>query len=169
MVVACFLGLLAGSAMAAESGSYPKAEFFGGYQYTRLEGGVNANGFDISGAGNFNNYFGVVADLGSSFTTQGGISFHNYTYTFGPQLSLRANKAYTPFVHALVGGDHATASFAGASGSGNGMAVFAGGGVDININRYMAFRGSADWMMLRSNGSSSSKNFRMPIGVVFKF
>jgi hypothetical protein len=24
-------------------------------------------------------------------------------------------------------------------------------------------------MMLRSNGSTSSKNFRMPIGVVFKF
>jgi hypothetical protein len=45
----------------------------------------------------------------------------------------------------------------------------AGGGVDINFNRYMAFRASGDWMMLRSNGSTSSKNFRMPIGVVFKF
>ena len=45
------------------------------------------------------------------FTTQGGVSIHNYTYTFGPQLSLRANKAYTPFVHVLIGGDHASASF----------------------------------------------------------
>jgi hypothetical protein len=33
----------------------------------------------------------------------------------------------------------------------------------------MAFRGGADWMMLHSNGSTSSKNFRMPIGIVFKF
>jgi hypothetical protein len=169
MVVACFLGLLAGSAMAAESESYPKAEFFGGYQYTRLEGGVNANGFDISGAGNFNNYFGIAADFGASYKTESGVKFNNYTYTFGPQLSLRANKAYTPFVHALIGGDRATASFGGVSASGNGMAVLAGGGVDININQYMAFRGSADWMLLHSNGSSSSKNFRMPIGIVFKF
>lgn len=169
MVVACFLGLLAASAMAAESGSYPKAEVFGGYQYTRLEGGVNANGFNFGGTGNFNQNFGITADFGSSFTTQSGVSFHNYTYTFGPQLALRANKAYTPFIHALIGGDHATASFAGASGSGNGMAFLAGGGVDININQFLAFRGSADWMMLHSNGSTSSKNFRMPIGLVVRF
>jgi Outer membrane protein beta-barrel domain len=169
MVVACFLGLFAASAMAAESGSYPKAEFFGGYQYSHLEGGVNANGFDLAVNGNFNNYFGVAADLGSSFTTQSGVSVHNYTYTFGPQLSLRANKGYTPFVHALIGGDHASASAGGISVTGNGMAVFAGGGVDININQYMAFRGSADWMMLHNSGNTSSKNFRMPIGIVFKF
>jgi hypothetical protein len=167
-----YVGLLVGlftiSAVAAES-DHPKAEFFGGYQYTRLEGGVNANGFDLGVTGNLNNYFGITADFGSSYTTQSGVSFHNYTYTFGPQLSLRAHKAYTPFVHALVGGDHGSASFAGVSGSGNGMAFLAGGGVDINFNQYMAFRGSADWMMIHGNGSTSSKNFRMPIGIVFKF
>jgi hypothetical protein len=155
--------------MAAESGSYPKAEVFGGYQYSHLEGGFNANGFNFGATGNFNQSFGITADFGSSFNTQSGVSYHNYTYTFGPQLSLRANKAYTPFVHALIGGDHATASFAGVSGSGNGMAVLAGGGVDININQFLAFRGSADWMMLHSNGNTSSKNFRMPIGLVVKF
>lgn len=169
MVVACFLGLFAASAMAAESGNYPKAEFFGGYQYSHLDGGFNASGFSFAGTGNFNENFGITADFGSSFTSQSGVSYHNYTYTFGPQLSLRANKGYTPFVHALIGGDHATASFAGVTGSGNGMALLAGGGVDININQYMAFRGSADWMMLHSNGTTSSKNFRMPIGIVFKF
>ena len=169
MVVACFLGLFAASAMAAESGSYPKAEFFGGYQYSHLDGGFNANGFSFAGTGNFNSNFGITGDFGSSFTSQAGVSYHNYTYTFGPQLSLRANKGYTPFVHALIGGDHATASFAGVTGSGNGMALLAGGGVDININHFMAFRASGDWMMLHSNGTTSSKNFRMPIGIVFKF
>jgi len=168
LAVVVLVGLFSLSAWAGES-DHPKAEFFGGYQYTRLEGGVNANGFDISVAKNFSSSFGIAADFGSSFKTQDGVSFKNYTYAFGPQLSLRANKAYTPWVHALIGGDHASASFAGASGSGNGMAVFAGGGVDININQYMSFRGSGDWMMLHSNGSTSSKNFRMPIGIVFKF
>jgi hypothetical protein len=164
-----FVGLLVGlftlSAVAAES-DHPKAELFGGYQYTRLEGGVNANGFNLGATANFNNYFGITADLGSSFTTQSGINVNNYTYTFGPQLALHAHKAYTPFVHALIGGDRASAS---GFGSTNGMAFLAGGGVDFNFNRYMAFRASGDWMMLHSNGITSSKNFRMPIGVVIKF
>ncbi len=167
-LVGLLIGLFSVSVFAAES-DHPKAEFFGGYQYNRLEGGVNANGFDFSVAGNFNSSFGIVADFGASYISQSGASVNNYTYTFGPQLSLRANKAYTPFVHALIGGDHASASIAGFSGSGNGMAVFAGGGVDININQYMAFRGGADWMMIHGNGATSSKNFRMPIGIVFKF
>jgi len=47
--------------------------------------------------------------------------------------------------------------------------MLAGGGADFNFSQHMAFRGGADWMMLHSNGSTSSKNFRMPIGVVFKF
>ena len=167
-----FVGLIVGlfslSALAAES-DHPKAEFYGGYQYTRLQGGVNANGFDFGATGNFSDSFGITADFGSTFKTQGGVSFNNYTYTFGPQLALRANKGYTPFVHLLIGGDHASASFAGVSGSGNGMALLAGGGVDFNMNRYMAFRGSADWMMFHNSSGTSSKNFRMPIGIVFKF
>ena len=91
LVIGILLGLCSLAAMAAEA-DYPKGEFFGGYQYSHLEGGVNANGFDFALNGNFNNYFGITADLGSSFTTQSGVSIHNYTYTFGPQLSLRANR-----------------------------------------------------------------------------
>ena len=92
IVVACMLGLLGASAMAAEPENNPKVEFFGGYQYSHLSGGVNANGFDLSGTGFFDDHFGISGDLGSAFTTQSGISVHNYTYTFGPELALRANK-----------------------------------------------------------------------------
>ena len=166
--VGLIVGLSSLAALAAES-DHPKAEFYGGYQYSHLEGGVNANGFNFGAIGNINRAFGITADLGSSFATQSGVSVHNYTYTFGPQLALRMNRAYTPFVHTLIGGYHASASFAGASGTGNGMALMAGGGVDINYNRYMAFRFAADWMLFAGNGNTSSKNFRMPIGVVFKF
>lgn len=170
IVAACFVALLAASAMAADnSNGYPKAEIFGGYQYSHLEGGITANGFDFAATGNFNNYFGITADLGSSYTTQSGVSLHNYTYTFGPQLALRANKAYTPFVHVLLGGDHASASVAGATGTGNGFALLAGGGADFNFNKWMSIRGGADWMNFRSNGTSSSKNVRMLVGVVIKY
>lgn len=168
-VVACLLGLFAISAMAAESDNYPKAEFFGGYQYSHLEGGLNANGFDLSATGNFNNFFGITADLGSSFTTVGGISIHNYTYTFGPQIALRANKGYTPFVHALIGGDRASGSFGGASASTNGFAMLAGGGADFNVNKYLAFRGAADWMMVHNSGTTSGKNMRLLMGLVVRY
>ena len=166
--VVLIVGLFSLAALAAES-DHPKAEFYGGYQYSHLEGGFNANGFNFGATGNINRAFGITADFGSSFSTQNGVSFHNYTYTFGPQLALRDRRAYTPFVHALIGGDHATASFARATGTGNGMALLAGGGVDINYNRYTAFRFAADWMLFAGTGSTSSKNFRLPIGVVFKF
>jgi hypothetical protein len=173
IVVACFIGLLAASAMAAESGNnYPKAEFFGGYQYSHssVSGtGINANGFDFALNGNFNNYFGITADFGAGYTTQSGVSIHNYTYAFGPQLSLRANKAYTPFVHALIGGNTLSAGYGGSTASGSGWAMLMGGGADFNFSQHIAFRGGADWFMLRNNGLNMNKNVRMVTGVVFRY
>lgn len=168
IAVGCFFALFSLSAMAAD---YPKAEVFGGYQYTRLEGGVNANGFNFAVNGNFNEWFGITADIGAAYKSESGVNFSNYTYTFGPVLSLRANKAFTPFVHALIGGDHASV---GASGSGsvtgNGLALMAGGGVDLNFSEHLAFRAAqADWMLVHSSGSTSSKNARISTGIVFKF
>lgn len=167
LLIGCFIGLCAMSAAAAD---YPKAELFGGYQYTHLEGGVNANGWNFAVTGNFSDSFGITADLASAYTSKGGVNFSNYTYTFGPVLALRADKRYTPFVHALIGGDHATASVPGVSASGNAFALMAGGGVDFNFNRYLAFRmPQADWMLVHGNGNTSGKNLRISFGVVVKF
>ena len=85
-------------------------------------------------------------------------------------LALRAHKAYTPFVHALIGGDHASASLSGFGGaSSNGFALLAGGGVDAKFADHLAFRvAQADWMLVHGSGSTSSKNVRISTGVVFK-
>ena len=171
-LVGLIVGLFSLSAFAGET-DHPKAEFYGGYQYTRvsIEGtGINFNGFNFGATGNLNNYFGITGDFGASFKSENGASLHNYTYTFGPQLALRAHKAYTPFVHALIGGDRMTFGLTGVgSGSGNGWAMLAGGGVDVNMNQYAAIRVGADWMMLHGSGETFNKNFRMPVGIVFKF
>lgn len=171
IALACFLAVLSVSALAVDTSTgFPRAEVFGGYQYTHLEGGGSANGFNFAANGNFNDWFGVAFDLGSAYQSVGGVSANNYTYTFGPVLSLRANKAYTPFVHALIGGDHASASFSGFSAGANGFALLAGGGVDGNVNRNLAIRVvQADWMLLHGDGGTSSKNVRLSFGVVFKF
>jgi len=170
IAVACFMVVCALSALAAESGGYPKTEVFGGYQYSHLEGGYNANGWDIAVNGNFNEWLGITADLGSAYKSENGVSVNNYTYTFGPVMSLRAHKAYTPFVHALIGGDHASASVPGFGTSANGFALMAGGGVDANINRFFSFRvAQADWMLVHGSGGTSGKNLRIITGLVVKF
>lgn len=163
-------GILALMSLPALAADYPKAEIFGGYQYTHLEGTGSANGFNFSVTGNFNDYFGIAFDFGSAYQTVSGINLNNYTYTFGPVLALRTKKNYTPFVHALIGGDHGGASAGGASASGNGFALLAGGGVDANFNRALAFRVvQADWMLVHGNGGTSSKNARISTGIVVKF
>jgi opacity protein-like surface antigen len=104
----------------------PKVEVFGGYSFLRPEGGGNLNGWQVSVAGNINDWFGVVAELSghygsrhsrsiSSFPGFPGLpdppifnartdsesSFH--TFLFGPRFSYRKNARVTPFAHALVG------------------------------------------------------------------
>lgn len=164
------LGILALLALPAMAADYPKAEVFGGYQYTRLEGGLNANGFNFAVTGNFSDWFGITGDIGAGYKTQDGVSFNNYTYTFGPVISLRANKGWTPFAHALIGGDHASAGIGGVSASSNGYAIMAGGGLDLNFSPRLAFRAvQADWLLLHNDGGTSSKNARISTGVVLKF
>jgi hypothetical protein len=162
------LMLLSLTAVAAD---YPKAEVFGGYQYTRLEGGVNANGWNVAVTGNLNNWFGVTGDFSGAYASVDSVDLKNYTYTFGPVVSLRANRAFTPFAHALVGGLHTTASVSGlGEGSTSGLAVLAGGGVDVNVNPHLSVRAvQVDWFLAHVDGSTSSKNARISFGVVFKF
>jgi hypothetical protein len=155
IAMGCFVGLFALSAMAAD---YPKAEIFGGYQYTHLEGGFNASGWNFAINGNFGDSVGITADFSSAYYA--GAS--NYTYTFGPVLTLRTKKAYTPFVHALIGGDHASGF--------NGFALLAGGGVDANLNRQFAYRvAQVDWFLVHGGGATSSKNLRISTGIVVRF
>jgi hypothetical protein len=167
IAAACFLTLFSLSAMAAD---YPKAEIFGGYQYTHLEGSGSFNGFNFAVNGNLNDWLGIAVDIGTAYKTQGGVSYSNYTYTFGPVLSLRANKSYTPFVHALIGGDHGSGSAGLINVSGNGFALLAGGGVDLNFGQHLAFRAAqADWMRVHGSGGTSGKNLRISSGIVLRF
>ena len=45
---ALLFGTFSLAGFAQENEAAPKAEFFGGYQYTRFDGGVNANGWDTT-------------------------------------------------------------------------------------------------------------------------
>lgn len=167
---ALFLAMFSLAAFGQEAGSAPKAEIFGGYQYTRFDGGLNANGWDTALTGNLNRWFGVAADFSGAYKSQNGVSFDNYTYTFGPVISWRHNQAFTPFTHFLAGGVRSSSSFSGLSASSNGFAMMFGGGVDINASRRFAFRAiQFDWLSLHSNGTSDNNNMRISTGLLLRY
>jgi len=168
-VLVAFVFLAARSGFAAD---YPQAEVFGGFQYSHLQLGkeLDGPGFNLAFNGNLSRYFGITADFGSSYGNLERIGISNYTYTFGPVFSLRAHRRYTPFVHVLVGGEHASASYLQFNRSINGLALIAGGGVDANINHRLALRvAQADWIWIHGNGANSGKNVRISTGLVLRF
>jgi len=170
-LVALLLSTFSLAASAQEMGrTAPKAEIFGGYQYTRFDGGTNANGWGTAATANFNNWFGVAADFGGAYKSQNGVSFSNYTYTFGPVVSWRHNPAFTPFAHFLAGGSRASASVGSASASDSGFAMMFGGGVDVRATQRFAVRAlQLDWLSLHSNGASDNNNMRISTGLLFRY
>ena len=164
------LGLLSFPLMAED---YPKAEIFGGYQYLHLGGSgtdVNANGWNASLTGNFNKVFGVTGDFSGSYKTIGGVSGKIYSYTGGPVVNLNHEGTVNPFVHALFGGAHISASFAGASAAENGFTMMFGGGADVKVSQPLAIRlFQVDWVYYRFSGQSESHNVRLSTGVVLRF
>ena len=165
---ALMFGMFSVAAFAQENA--PKAEFFGGYQYTRFDGGLNANGWDTALTGNLNRWLGVTGDFSGAYKTQNGVSFDNYTYTFGPVVSLRHNEIFTPFAHFLAGGFHASAGFSGLSASANGFAMMFGGGVDVNATQHLGVRAlQFDWLSMRANGTSDNNNMRISTGLLVRF
>ena len=165
---ALLFGMFSIAAVAQERA--PRAEFFGGYQYTRFDGGLNANGWDTTVTGNLNRWFGAAADFSGAYKSQNGVSFSNYTYTFGPVVSLRRNETFTPFAHFLAGGFHSSAAAGSLSASGGGFAMMLGGGVDVKVTPRVALRAiQFDWLSLHSNGQSDNNYARISTGLLFRY
>lgn len=148
----------------------PRVELFGGYQFSHIPG-YNANGWNASSAFNLNDWFGVAADFSGAYTTVSGVDVKNHTFMFGPVFSYRKHDTFTPFVHALFGGDRLSASLSGVgSDATNGFAMALGGGTDVKISRNFAVRVfQADWVYLRFSGVGESKNARVSTGIVLRF
>ena len=157
MALALLMGLLLFVGMAQAE---PRAEVFGGYQFTHLDPSTNDSGWNAALTGNFNQWLGVTADFSGAY--QSGFKFH--TYTFGPVVSAHLPIA-KPFVHALFGG--ATASGGGTSSTGFDMML--GGGLDVGHGSLAWRVVQADWMITRFSGFTDKKNSRVSTGIVLRF
>jgi len=148
----------------------PKADVAAGYSHLEILKGytISMDGASGSVAFNVNNWFGVAGDFGV-YHGYPGESLTGETYTFGPRFSYRKLPRLVPFVHALFGGSHFSASSGGITGGGNEFAFGLGGGADVNLrrNRKFAVRPQFEYFGIRSSGSTTD-SLRISIGLVYR-
>lgn len=111
-----------------------------------------------------------------SFAVNTDTSVH--TFLAGPRFSYRKKERITPFAHALFGVSrrHAETEVivdgAGRTffeGNNTSFAAALGGGLDVELSKYIALRVvQAEYMLTRSFGSNGN-NARVSTGIVFRF
>ena len=173
----------------------PSAPYSKGHSLNGGGGELNLNlneflgiKMDLQGYGSNLTEFNIAPNptfpLGASGNVQGNL----FTYLFGPQIKVRAHR-FQPYAHLLFGGAHTnvygnafhticqpivggcTLSKAPAEDA---FAMDFGGGVDIPINKYFAFRpAQVDYLLTRFHnpftGDNNQNNFRYSAGIVLSF
>jgi len=130
-------------------GRAPLIELYGGYAFTRLDGGAgtgtNLNGVMGSFGWNVKPWLQIVADTSYSTMTVGTTKNILYGNHFGPRYFHRSRNRWgaTPFVEGLIGGSRADTTVSGTGGyttSQNCLSYKIGGGVDIHPSRRLDVR-----------------------------
>jgi opacity protein-like surface antigen len=160
-----FLGL---TAQAQET---PAWEISGGYSYLRsnLQGtsfGLNGGYGSISQ--NLNNWFGGRLEINAFGGTIAGNNVSAQTFTYGPTFSYRRLEKITPFGEFALGAVHGSSNYLGISASAWKFALTSGGGIDYNINKRVAIRLKADYLLTTFLGLRQD-NVSASAGLVFRF
>jgi outer membrane protein OmpA-like peptidoglycan-associated protein len=192
VVVLCVIGTFA----AAQDQPTPKWELYAGYSFFDpatdvhglLPGGLlpvssriesNPHGVGGSVTYNFNRWFGLTADgSGHWGSGENGVSSRIddaafYSASMGPELTFRT-RHFSPFVEALVGWHSLDSDLFQSS---NGFGFMAGGGVDLNLTRRLAWRViRGDFVFSNHQYGPSSivpatdvRGVRLQSGLVFMF
>lgn len=165
----------------------PKFEVAGLYQYVNFNPSSFPNFNNHGGTGEFaynaNKWFGLVAQAGwyhfnrevlGTTQTPEKISGSFESYLFGPRLNLRRFDHFVPFAEILFGGAHGGSQLTG-DASQSAFALAAGGGLDIVLTKYLAWRFfEADYLMTNFTGTLLSPdgrehNFRIGTGAVLRW
>ena len=160
-----------------------KSGVFVGYTYVNIDTNnlstrQNANGWEVSPHVSVNKWLALEFDVNGYYKTYsiplGGsygtlnVPVRDYSYLAGPRFSFRPL-----FVHALLGGDHLSASVSTLSASQDSLAGAFGGGVEWPLSRHLAVRASSDYVFTRHNilggPSVTQNNIRVSAGIVFTF
>jgi hypothetical protein len=156
----------------------PLIELYGGYAFTRLDGGggagSNLNGALGSFAWNFKPWLQIVADTSYSFMTTGNTKNVIYGNHYGPRYFYRRPNRWgiTPFVEGLVGGSRADTTISGVGGyslSANCISFKVGGGLDIHPSRRWEIRLiDVDYYRTTFGTGAYQNNYWASAGVVLR-
>jgi outer membrane protein OmpA-like peptidoglycan-associated protein len=157
----------------------PRYEIAGMYHYINFSPGNPFSDFSNHGAAasfsyNASRWLGLAAEVGDYGYQRNGAYGSLYSFLFGPRLNWRRFDYFVPFAEFLVGGARSGIEMTG-TGNQSSFAVATGGGVDMVINKYLAWRvAQLDYFMTNFSGSALGGNarqdsFRAGTGVVLRF
>lgn len=167
------LAILTLGSLFATAQSASKFDVFGGYSYfngstSGTTGRYSLNGWNAQGTYNLNHWLGATADFGGYYGSPFSLSTNDYSFLFGPTVSLRTPR-FTPYVHALFGVDRAHQSLLGGSVTDSAFAMAVGGGLDVPVKGRLSVRAAqVDWLRT-DHFSTSQNNLRVSTGLVFRF
>jgi peptidoglycan-associated lipoprotein len=187
---ACLL-LLLWPAVAAVAQQYGPVEVAFGYTFMHTNappsgcGCFSMNGGFGSVAWQLKPTFALVGEIGATHASDINPAKNDLTLTtflFGPRFSARRKLSagevprlhgLTPYAQLLFGGAHASGALSGTtSGSSNGFAFAAGGGVDLGLSHKLAWRVfQTEYLLTRiPNGvNDHENNFRLSSGLLIHF
>lgn len=164
----------------------PSTELFIGYSFNvQGRGNVALHGWQLAGAGRFNEWSSLVVDLTGHYTAPAEGSFDGiplradiaiYSFRVGPRFDLLRTNRFGVFAQGLLGGNYLLAVVRSqinpndsADLKSRGFAALVGTGLDFHLNQRVSVRVlQADFNMLRilHNGSYGP---RFASGLVVKF
>jgi hypothetical protein len=173
MVIAC----AASFSFAQGSDDYHPYDIYVGYSHNWFDFGNSVEGFNgVEGAvkGNVSRYIGLKADYAFHFKSfdEGLASVDGSLHTLVGGAELKDNSTETklkPFAQLMGGFTHlrVSSSFTGTD-TNTGLALVAGGGLDVRINRRVDIRVvQVDYVPTRLGGGWQH-NLRVGAGIVFR-
>lgn len=151
----------------------------------------NLNGWNFGLQEDITKWFGVVVDVGGGFgtnninagtvgavTTDVRTKLRLYTFTGGPQFTLRHSSKFQPFARILIGGAWASSSinvlannvpqFAEVKTKDDGFAYGGGGGADFFFSKKAGLRVAVD-LIRTPFAQDTQNNIRATAGLVCRF
>jgi outer membrane protein with beta-barrel domain len=156
---------------SAQAQDTPSWELSGGYSNLWVHFGgtsFNLNGGNATATENVNSWFGGRLEFNGYRGAEAGLNVSAYTITYGPVFTYRRMGRVVPFAHVQLGAIHGTQGYLGISQDAFKFDATGGGGVDLSINRQLAVRVQADYMLTRFLGLNQN-NLQTSVGLVYRF
>jgi hypothetical protein len=113
-------------------------------------------------------FLGVEGDVANYGLGANSVVPRTTTVLVGPRVSLKA-LGINLFAHGMIGGEHSANNSSNPSISGGSFAYDVGGGIDLPILPFFAWRFSADRIDAPSQSPSEGTHARYNTGLVFRF